>query len=123
MLSVKSQIAVHNHTAAILTELKDLRSSCLTYIKAHPECKETAAIKPPPSDPATETTYPINSAKLHAKVIDGEPWVRLSDIAMAFSGALEFFQGEKKALKEILGSSGRKAKKVKHKHAKKEHRV
>jgi hypothetical protein len=89
--NIKSEIAMHSHRAEILKDIKTLRVQCLDYIKKHGtntpktlEAEVAVAARPVPTE--------VNTSKLYAKIIDGEPYIRLSDLATAFSAALEYYK-------------------------------
>ena len=86
MDEVGSEIAMHSHKASVIKELKVLRDECVRYIEAQPQHKSAVAKKA-----VVSAEPPSISSQLHARMFEGEVWIKLSDVTAAFNGALAHY--------------------------------
>ena len=90
MDEVGSEIAMHSHTASVIKEIKALRNDCVLFIESQPHSKVAV-----PAKKATPTPEPGSlSSQLHARMFEGEVWIKLSDVAAAFNGALAHYAAQ-----------------------------
>ena len=78
MTEVASEIAVHTHKASVIKEVKKLRDDCVKHFEQKKILVE--AKKPMVSNLVSLALY----GDVRTRIIDGEEWVKLSDLKAAF---------------------------------------